>query len=102
VKRLRRLLLLVALVALYRALTRQRVTAAPTVVDAPAADPRADELRARLAESRTLVDERDEFERGETTVDAAEPAGSPDDRRRVVHERGRAVADEMRGGGDSS
>jgi hypothetical protein len=44
-----------------------------------------------------LVDERDEFERGETTVDAAEPA-SPDDRRRLVHERGRAVADEMRGG----
>jgi hypothetical protein len=95
------LLLLVALVALYRALTRRRATTAPPVADAPSADPRADELRAKIAESRTLVDERDEFEGGETTVDAAEPAGSPDDRRRVVHERGRAVADEMRGG-DSS
>jgi hypothetical protein len=97
VKRLKRLLLLVALVALYRALTRRRVTAVPPVADAPSADPRADELRARLAESRALVDERDEFEGGETTVDAAEPAGSPDDRRRLVHEHGRAVADEMRG-----
>jgi hypothetical protein len=85
-------------VALYRALTRQRVTVAPPVAAPPASDPRAEELRARLAESRALVDERDEFERGETTVDAAEPAATADDRRRLVHERGRAVADEMRGG----
>ena len=35
-------------------------------------DRRAAELRRRLDESRTLVQERDEFEAAETPVDAAE------------------------------
>ena len=43
-------------------------------------------------ESRALVDEREEFESAETPVDEAEV----DDRRRAVHERGRAAADQMR------
>jgi hypothetical protein len=62
-------------------------------------DPRADELRRRLAESRAVVDERERFEGGETTVDAAEPAppADPGARRRRVHESGRAVVDQMRG-----
>ena len=37
-------------------------------------DPRAEELRRKLAESRSILAERDEFEGGEVTVDLAEPA----------------------------
>jgi len=56
----------------------------------------ADELRARLAESRAIVDERDVAEAGETTVDAApDPAGDPDARRRDVHDRARQALDEL-------
>jgi hypothetical protein len=64
----------------------------------PPPDPRAEELRQRLDESRALVDEREEFESAETPVDEAEV----DDRRRAVHERGRAAADQMRGDSGSS
>jgi hypothetical protein len=74
--------------AAYRLLTRRR-----EVAPSAGPDPRASELRAKLDESRALVDERDEFESGETTVaDAADP----DERRRRVHEQGRAAVDEMR------
>jgi hypothetical protein len=73
------------------ALLYRRRRAAP----APAEDPRAAELRRKLDESRTLVEERDEFESAETTVDAAEEGGL-EARRRTVHERGRATAEEMR------
>ncbi|MFL5918739.1 MAG: hypothetical protein ACJ74X_08435 [Gaiellaceae bacterium] len=61
------------------------------------ADPRAEDLRQKLAESRAIVDEREEFERAELTIDRAEPA--PDDpaaRRRAVHESARATVDQMR------
>jgi len=81
---------------LVRLLTRRRPpeSAGPGT----ALDPRDDELRRRLAESRSVVDERERFEAGETTVDAAEPApADPDARRRRVHEDGRAVVDRMRG-----
>jgi hypothetical protein len=61
----------------------------------PALDPRAEELRQRIAESRALVEERDEFEQAETTVDRADP--NVDERRRSVHDEGRATIDEMRG-----
>lgn len=63
------------------------------VPPAPGPDPRAEELKRRLEESRTLVEERDAFEEGETPVDAADP----EDRRRSVHERGRSAIDDMRG-----
>jgi acetyl-CoA carboxylase carboxyltransferase component len=62
----------------------------------PAVDRRADELRQKLDESRALVEEREEFESAETTVDAVEPP-EVDDRRRSVHDRARAAAEEMRG-----
>ena len=63
----------------------------------PPPDPRARELRRRLDESRAVVDERERFESGETTVDQAEPApADPDARRRSVHEQARSVVDEMR------
>ena len=64
---------------------------------AVAADPRADELRRKLEESRTLLDERDEFEGAELTVDQAEPAPEdPESRRRAVHESARATVERMR------
>ena len=61
---------------------RRRQQTAPA-----AADPRADELRRKLAESRSIVEERDEFEGAELTVDLAEPAPEdPETRRRAVHD----------------
>ena len=60
-------------------------------------DPRAAELRRKLSESRAIVTEREEFEAGETSVDEAAPAGPEvEDRRRRVHEEGRAAARRMR------
>jgi hypothetical protein len=60
-------------------------------------DPRAEELRRKLDESKSLVDERDEFEGAELTVDLAEPAPQdPESRRRAVHESARATAEQMR------
>jgi hypothetical protein len=95
-------------VALYRLLSqRQTAPALPPAPAPPAADegpdPRAAELRAKLEESRVLVDERDEFEAAETTVDAqAEPQSeSPEERRRRVHEQGRSAAARMRRRPDS-
>jgi len=52
---------------------------------APEADP-ADDLRAKLEESRVLVEERETFEERETPVDEADPEA----RRRSVHEQARA------------
>jgi hypothetical protein len=66
----------------------------PAAAPAPAEDPRAEELRAKLEESRAVAEEP-EFDSAETTVDEAEPV-DVSDRRSAVHERGRAAADEMR------
>jgi hypothetical protein len=82
----------VAGAAAYKRLRRSE----PAPAEAPAEDPRAEELRRKLDESRTIVEEREEFESAETPVDAAEPVEVAD-RRKAVHERGRAAADEMRG-----
>lgn len=62
----------------------------------PSDDPRAEELRRRLAEARTMVEEREEFEAAETPVDRAEPAPEVDERRRRVHDEGRRAAERMR------
>jgi hypothetical protein len=79
---------------LVRVLTRRRAPA--PAVQMPA-DPRAAELRRRLEESRGLAGEREDFESGETTVDAADAAPSdPDERRRAVHEQGREAVERMR------
>jgi hypothetical protein len=65
--------------------------------EAESPDPRAEELREKLAEARTVVDERDEFEAAETTVDQADPElPSVDERRAAVHEAGRARVEQMR------
>jgi hypothetical protein len=61
-------------------------------------DPRAEELRRKLAESRAIVEERDEFEGAEVTVDLGEPAPEdPESRRRAVHDAGRETVERMRG-----
>ena len=81
---MRRLLALLGGIALLRVwLARRR--------SQPAADP-ADALRRKLEDSRELAADQEEFSAGETPVDV-------DDRRRDVHERGRAAVDEMRSEG---
>ena len=81
---MRRLLALLGGIALLRAwLARRRTAETP--------DP-ADELRRKLEESRELAEDQEEFAAGETPVDI-----DADERRREVHERGRAAIDEMRG-----
>jgi uncharacterized protein YbjQ (UPF0145 family) len=65
----------------------------------PEADPRADELRRKLAEAREAAEHEDEFEAagmGAETI--VEP--DVDEARRRVHEAGRAKAEEMRESGE--
>lgn len=83
----------VAGAAVYRALRpRRRQPAPPT-----APDPHAEELRAKLEQSRSVVAEREEFEAAEVPVDQAEEVSTDvGDRRRAVHEHGRQVAEQMR------
>jgi hypothetical protein len=88
----------VAAAVVYRALKPHQPLPAPP---APGPDPRADALRDRIAESQTMVEEREEFESAETTVDQAD-AGALDERRRHVHERGQAALDRMRSYTDES
>jgi hypothetical protein len=79
--------------AVFRFLRRRRESPAVS-------DPRAEELRRKLEESRAIVQERDEFEVGETPVDQAEPTPvDPAERRRNVHEEGRATVERMRDAG---
>jgi hypothetical protein len=72
--------------ALLRRRRRKAVDAEP--------DP-AEELRTKLAESRTIVGEREVDEAGETTVDQA-PDPDPDARRKDVHARAREAIDELK------
>ena len=83
----------VAGAVLFRALRRR--AAGTSREPGTARDPRAAELRRKLAESRGLVDEREEFEAAETTVDQAEPAAAVEERRRRIHEQSRAAVEEM-------
>jgi hypothetical protein len=83
----------VAVAALWRVMRRRP----PGWVEIEPADPRADELRQRLDEARSVVDDREEFESAETTVDAVDAVpDDPDDRRRAVHAEGRSIVDRMR------
>ena len=74
-----------------------RNKAAPAPELPPAPDPRADELREKLADAREVVAEREEAEAAETPVDEVEAPGDDiAERRRKVHAHGHAVAGEMR------
>ena len=65
-------------------------------------EPHAEALKSKLAESRVVVDDREEFESAETPIDQAETVPTElGYRRRSVHERGRQVAEEMRRGSKS-
>jgi hypothetical protein len=79
-------------IAAYRFVRRQEASlqAAPEVA-VDESDARADELRAKLAESRAAEPVTEEAE--EEPVPEPE---SPEDRRRRVHEEGRTALDEMR------
>lgn len=59
-------------------------------------------LKSKLAESRVVAEDREEFEAAETPVDQAESV-PPElgERRRSVHEHGRELADQMRRGDTS-
>jgi hypothetical protein len=78
---------------------------APAEPAAPDADARADELRAKLAETRepesepaaeALVEEPPAAEQAEPEVEEPAEPESPDERRSRVHEEGRAALDEMK------
>jgi hypothetical protein len=86
---------LVGALAFYRWLRGRRPAPVQAVADA---DPRAAELRAKLEESRALVDEQeqDAAESGEPAVGEVDP----DERRRRVHDEGRAAVERMRQAGE--
>jgi hypothetical protein len=87
-------------IAAYRWLRgRPPVAPEPFAEPAPtASDERAEELRARLAESR--VAETPPEPVAEEEPDPPPEPDSPEDRRARVHEEGRAALDEMRSDGD--
>ena len=77
-----------AAIAVYR-----KLRPAPADAPVPTDDPRAEELRRKLEESRTVVEEQhEEAASPETPVDEADV----ESRRAAVHERARAATDEMR------
>jgi hypothetical protein len=78
--------------AAYRFLRRQ-VETAPETADEP--DTRAEELRARLAETREADTVEEERPAGTAAEAAADDPTSLEERRRRVHEEGRATLDEM-------
>jgi hypothetical protein len=84
IRPVKRLLALVAGALGIRALLRSRRRNASA--------PQVDELRAKLAEARGIVGERDEFEAGETPVDQVPDV---DTRRADVHDRARRAIDEL-------
>ena len=96
----RALALLAGGAALGAALARSlRRPTAPAHELPPGPDPRAEELRDKLAEAREVAAEREESEAetGARSADEAEPAGEDlAERRRKVHAHGQAVAGEMR------
>jgi hypothetical protein len=77
----------------YRFFRRRPASSAEPAPEAP--DERADELRAKLAESRTEDPDPEESPSEVAIEDPPEPE-SPDERRRRVHEEGRAALDEMK------
>jgi hypothetical protein len=86
-------------------LRRRRPPERPAPADA---DPRADELRRKLAEARQASAEEDEVEAAEriseTTVEEAPapPADEFEAMRRRVHEEAQRAAEEMKESGEDS
>jgi len=80
--------------AAYRLLKRRPEAATEGAPAETQPDDRAEELREKLAESRAAESVVDEAP-AESEPDASEPE-SPEERRRRVHEEGRATLDEMK------
>ena len=83
-------------VAAYRVVAHRRAAVELPAAPDGALDPAA-VLRAKLEESRALVDEQERDAALETPVDVE----APEERRRRVHEQGRAALDQMRRNGGS-
>ena len=68
-----------------------------------AREPHVEALKSKLAESRVVAEDREEFEAAETPVDEVESI-PPElgDRRASVHERGRELANQMRRGSNAA
>ena len=85
----------VGLAALWRMIRRRP----PGWVELEPVDPRAEELRRKIDESRPVVEEREEFEAAETPVDAVdvpeEASDDPAERRKAVHAEGRSAVERM-------
>ena len=83
----------------YRFLRGRHAAPLPAEAEAPPEpDDRADELRAKLAQSRAaepVTEEPPPADAEAEEVREPEPE-SPDERRRRVHEEGRAALDEMK------
>ena len=76
----------------------RRFRHAPEHASEPAEDPRAEELRRKLDDSRTVVEEQhEEAASPETPVDALDADASVEVRLAAVHQRAQDAADEMRG-----
>ena len=89
-KRLTWLLVTLGIAALVRRLKRRDEHAEPASVASPTGDP-AEELRRKLAESRS-------GEEGESA--ASTPETTVEERRAEVHDHGRAALDDMRSAGE--
>jgi hypothetical protein len=84
-------LVTLGIVAIVRRLRRRRAEAKPAPHTVGAADP-ADELRRKLAESRTA----------DEAAEPPPPSAAPvEERRAEVHAEGRAAVDEMRSSDES-
>jgi hypothetical protein len=84
-------------IAAYRFVRRQEASLQTSPEPAaPEADVRAEELRAKLAESRAPEPVAVEEPAAEPQPQPEPEPDSPDERRRRVHEEGRAALDEMR------
>ncbi len=88
-------------------LVRLRKVSALGAATEPAPDPRAEELRRKLAEAREQAADESEFEAAGMAAEAvledeppAAAAGPVDEERRRVHEDARAAAEEMRRAGE--
>jgi len=85
----------VGAITAYRLLRRRpRATAEPSLEAEP--DARADELRAKLAESRPAEPVVHEPPPEPQAEEGPAEQESPEERRRHVHEEGRAALDEMK------
>ena len=82
-------------VAVFEFLKRRKSRTPDALDEEP--DPRAEELRRKLAESRAIVEEREQFEAAEPTVDQTEHApDDPERRRHDVHDTAREITARMR------